>query len=154
MFFSFYILRLNISVDRFPGTIDVFVAIEDYVDEMNNLCLRKDELVVVLDRASHPGMWYVVKLRPDGSKGDEIWVPAKILRRRKSTDAITLAPGKDLLTLKTLKIRGKFSWGIIRIYEQYSVEKLAQGPKYEGMSNMVDIREINIQVVLLSCKLS
>lgn len=70
------------------------MAIEDYSDDMNNICLFKEESVVILDKVSFPGMYKVVKLRSDGSRGDEMWVPESILERKKSTAEISLSPGE------------------------------------------------------------
>ena len=70
------------------------MAVEDYTDDMNNICLHKEESVVVLDKVSLPGMYKVVKLRSDGSRGDDIWVPESILQRKKSTAEIILSSGE------------------------------------------------------------
>ena len=77
-----------------PEGIEFCMAIEDYSDEMNNICLHKEESVIVLDKLSFPGMYKVLKFHSDGSSGDEIWVPENILQRKTSTAEITLAKGK------------------------------------------------------------
>ena len=86
--------RLQIPVGRLPEPIEIFVALEDYTDDMNNICLRKDEPVAVLDKVSQPDLYHVVKLRPDGSRGNELWVPPKVLERRKSLPEAGVSPGK------------------------------------------------------------
>ena len=70
------------------------MAIADYSDDMNNICLHKEESVVVLDKVSFPGMYKVVKLQSDGSRGDEMWVPENILQRKKSTAEVFLPAGE------------------------------------------------------------
>lgn len=50
--------------------------------------------MVVLDRVSRPGMYKVVRLLADGSKDNEIWVPATVLQRKKSTAKIIMPAGK------------------------------------------------------------
>ena len=79
-----------------PGTpkeVEVYVALEDYRDDHNNILLRKEETVVVLDRLSRPGMFKVVRLLADGSKDNEIWVPSTALQRKKSTAEIIMPAG-------------------------------------------------------------
>lgn len=69
------------------------MALEDYRDDHNNILLRKEETVVVLDRLSRPGMYKVVRLLADGSKDNEIWVPSAVLHRKKSTAEIIMPAG-------------------------------------------------------------
>ena len=79
-----------------PKEVEFCIALEDYRDDHNNICLRKGETVFVLDRVSHPGMYKVVKLLADGSQGDEILVPATVLQRKKSTAEIIMPAGNSM----------------------------------------------------------
>lgn len=80
--------------------MEFYVALEDYRDDHNNICLRKEETVVVLDRLSHPGMYKVVRLLADGSKDNEIWVPSSVLQRKKSTAEIIMPAGNTFMLKK------------------------------------------------------
>ena len=86
-------VRFEILVPGTPKEVEVFVALEDYRDDHNNILLRKDDTVVVLDRLSRPGMYKVVRLLEDGSKDKEIWVPSTVLQRKKSTAEIIMPAG-------------------------------------------------------------
>lgn len=90
MFLNF---RFEILVPGTPKEVEFYVALEDYRDDHNNILLRKEETVVVLDRLSRPGMFKVVRLLADGSKDNEIWVPSTVLQRKKSTAEIILPAG-------------------------------------------------------------
>lgn len=86
-------LRFEIPFAPTPKEVEFCIALEDYRDDHNNICIRKEETVVVLDRVSHPGMYKVVKLLADGSRGNEIWVPVTVLQRKKSTAEIIMPAG-------------------------------------------------------------
>lgn len=90
MFLNF---RFEILVPGTPKEVEFYVALEDYRDDHNNILLRKEETVVVLDRLSRPGMFKVVRLLADGSKDNEIWVPSTVLQRKKSTAEIIMPAG-------------------------------------------------------------
>lgn len=85
--------RFEILVPGTPKEVEFYVALEDYRDDHNNILLRKEETVVVLDRLSRPGMFKVVRLLADGSKDNEIWVPSTVLQRKKSTAEIIMPAG-------------------------------------------------------------
>lgn len=76
-----------------PVGVEMCVAIEDYEDELGEL--KREESVLVVDKLSRPGMYKVVKLRGDGSQGDEMWVPSKILKRKTSTAEVTMKGGTN-----------------------------------------------------------
>ena len=95
LFSSFEIL-----ISEIPKEVEFYVALEDYRDELNNICLQKEETVLVLDRMSRPGMYKVVRFRSDGSKGDEVWAPSTVLKRKKSTAEIIM-PAEYIVKLKS-----------------------------------------------------
>lgn len=92
--------RFEILITETPKEVEFCVALQDFRDELNNICLQKEDIVLVLDRVSRPGMYKVVRFRSDGSRGDEIWVPSSLLRRKKSTAEIIL-PAEYTVKLKT-----------------------------------------------------
>ena len=92
--------RFEILVPGTPKEVEFFVALEDYRDDHNNICLQKNETVVVLDRLSRPGMYKVVRLLADGSKGNEIWVPSTVLQRKKSTAEVIMPAGNTWILNK------------------------------------------------------
>lgn len=102
LFFITFLLfsRFEILISEIPKEVEFCVALEDYRDELNNICLRKEETVLVLDRMSRPGMYKVVRFRSDGSKGDEVWVPSTVLKCKKSTAEIIL-PAEYIVKLKS-----------------------------------------------------
>ncbi|KAJ7353789.1 Rho guanyl-nucleotide exchange factor [Desmophyllum pertusum] len=89
--------QFEILVPGTPKEVEFYVALQDYRDGHNNICLRKEETVLVLDRLSRPGMYKVVRLHADGSNDNEIWVPSKILQRKKSTAEIIMPAGNNLM---------------------------------------------------------
>ena len=92
--------RFEILVTEPPKEVEFCVALEDCRDDLNNICLRKEETVLVLDKVSRPGMYRVVRFRSDGSKGDEVWVPSTALKRKKSTAEIIM-PAEYTVKLKS-----------------------------------------------------
>lgn len=81
---------MQISVGM-PEGIEMCVAVEDYEDELGDL--KREESVLVLDKVSRSGMYKVLKIQPDGSHGDELWVPSKILQRRTSRMEVNIKGG-------------------------------------------------------------
>ena len=92
--------RFEILITETPKEVEFSVALQDYRDELNNICLQKEESVVVLDRVSRPGMYKVVRFQSDGSRGDEVWVPSTVLQRKKSTAEIIM-PAEYTIKLKS-----------------------------------------------------
>ena len=92
-----------------PKEVEFFVALQDFRDDLNNICLEKEETVLVVDRVSRPEMCKVVRFRSDGSRGDEVWVPSSVLQRKKSTSEIIM-PAEYTVKLKAkpgLKLPGE-----------------------------------------------
>lgn len=87
---QFDLHRMQISVGM-PEGIELCVAIEDYEDEVGDL--KREQSVLVLDKVSRSGMYKVVKIHPDGSHGDTLWVPSKILQRRTSRMQVQMKGG-------------------------------------------------------------
>ena len=95
---DFYFFRFEILVGASPKEMELCVALKDYRDDLNNICLRKEETVLVLDRLSRPGMYHVVRLHADGSRGEDMWVPSRLLQRKKSTAEIIRPAGNVFIT--------------------------------------------------------
>lgn len=118
-----------------PKEIEFFVALQDYRDDLNNICLEKEETVLVVDRVSRPGMYKVVRFRSDGSRGDEVWVPSSVLRRKKST-AEVIMPAQYTVKLKEkpgLKLPGEVAEITIpaperEVFVEISPVELASAP--------------------------
>ena len=96
----YFFQRFEILITETPKEVEFCVALQDYRDDLNNICLQKEETVLVLDRVSRPGMYRVVRFRSDGSRGDEVWVPSTILQRKKSTAEIIM-PAEYTVKLKS-----------------------------------------------------
>ena len=94
--------RFEILIQEAPKEVELCVTLQDYRDDLNNICLKKGETVLVVDRFSRQGMYKVVKFRPDGSRGDEVWIPPYVLQRKRSKAEIVI-PAEYSVKLKKAK---------------------------------------------------
>lgn len=133
-------IRFEILIQETPKEVELCVTLQDYRDDLNNICLKKGETVLVVDRVSRQGMYKVVKFRSDGSRGDEVWIPPYVLQHKKSTTEI-LIPSEYSVKLKKAKAAPK-------ITEQFS-EIIIPAPVREVFVEMtpVDMAPLSIAPV-------